>query len=584
MRLHASTAAAVFLLLAPIAPAQVNNAPCFESNLGTNLGLGDEAVAASIGLGFTFPGPAGPVAAIDIASNGFVWLGSNPNPRCCDGQGFQFVADPPSIAAMWENLDPSRATSGGVFFNAIPASGGAPARAVITWLRTPESPTGPPVTVQMQLLSTGGFVIWHDPGNAIAARQALVGVTQGNGATPNPIAFSSIGGIPLDTGSNPTAYQDFASSNYDIGGRSYDFEPNGQGGYRIFDRLGCRSAAFTTYGTGCPAATPVSFYEQFAAGTFDLNGTGVRGTPNGQNGYVLQAIGGTLLGTATNNLGLTDDSVSGPIWLPFDFPHPAGPTRVISVSSNGFVWFMAGGTDRAFADFTILLQDPPSLAGLWMDLNPDLAVLGGGVFADPDPNGQAFYVTWSGVPEYNNPGANTFQIALFANGNFELRWPSASVGTHQAVVGYSTGNFAPDPGPIDLSSALPFNTGPGAEPLRLAAASGSSPRIGTTFTLQTSAIPAGTALGFMLFAFNSAAIDLTGFGMAGYTGYVDFLGSPTSVTAFTVPGPTAPFPVAVPNSSLLIGLALFAQAATLSGGFNSLGAIASNGGRIDVGR
>ena len=58
-------------------------APCFESNLGTNLGLGDDQVSQGNALGFTFNGPGNTaVTAIDISSNGFIWLGSNPNSEC----------------------------------------------------------------------------------------------------------------------------------------------------------------------------------------------------------------------------------------------------------------------------------------------------------------------------------------------------------------------------------------------------------------------------------------------------------------------------------------------------------------------
>jgi hypothetical protein len=574
--------------LAPLA-AQISAAPCFETALGANLGLGDEAVAANNALGFLFPGPAGSVSSIDIASNGFVWLGSNPQPRCCDGTGFQFVSDPPSIAAMWEDLDPSHAgAGGGVFFNTFAASGSAVARAVVTWVQVPQTGGGPPITAQLQLFANGEFAILHDAGNAIASHQALVGVTQGNGATPNPIAFTSIGtsiGSPLDTGANPTAYQEFSASGYDLAGRSYAFSPNGLGGYRIAERATCRAGSFTQYGVGCPALTPVSFYEEFAGGAFDLSGTGLRGVPNGSNGWLLLPAASAIFTGFSNNLGLTDDSVAGPIALPFPFTHPGGTTNVICVSSNGFLWFAGGGSERAFSDHNILLADPPSLAALWTDLNPDIAGLGGGVFADPDPSGQAFYVTWRFIPEYNQPAtSNTFQIALFANGNFELRWPSAGTVTHQSVVGYSTGNGAPDPGPIDISAALPFNTGPGAAPLVLAAAAGSRPRLGSTFTLVTSPIPAGTSLGVLLLGFLQGAIDLAPIGMPGCTGYVDFRNGASATTFFATPSASVPFGIAVPNNNALVGFALFAQSATLSSGFNGLGVIASNGGRLEIGR
>lgn len=582
--MHARLLPATILAICSHALSQSSPPPCFETNLGVNLGLGDESVAAANVLGFSFPGPAGPVTAIDIAANGFVWLGSNGTPRCCDGNGFQFTADPPSIAAMWEDLDPSTApATGGVFFNTFAAAGGALARAVVTWAQVPEANHGPLQTVQLQLLSDGSFVIAHGADNRIQSHQVLVGVTAGNGALANPIVLTSITATTPYSSSSTTAYQEFAGAGYDIAGRSYWFTPLAAGGYRIVERGDCRAAGFTPYGTGCPDVAPISFYEEFAPTTFDLANTSVTGIPNGQNGYLL--VGGTnaLSPLRVANLNLFDDSVSGPIALPFRFPHPGGSTDTISVSSNGFLWFGPGGSDRAFADHNLLLADPPSLAALWMDLNPELA-FGGGVFADADANGQAFYVTWANVPEYNNPGGNTFQIALFANGNFELRYAAAASLTHTSVVGYSTGNGAADPGAIDISAVLPFDTGAGAGPLRLEAAPGSRPRLGTTFTLQTTPIPAGTPLGFMLLGLNSSAIDLTAAGMPGCTGYVDFLGGGISTGVFAVPGATAPYSLGVPNNLALVGMTLFAQSATLSQGFNGLGLIASNGGRLDLGR
>src|SRR5262249_3388377 len=149
-RLSLATAAAVAVVSSVNAQ---NNMPCFDSNLGTNLSLGNDQVSGAQPLGFTFPGPGGPTNAVFVSSHGFVWMGPNTNPRCCQGFESFFLAAPPSRAPFWEDLDPSFA--GGVFFNAVPASGGNPARAVITWSAVPEFGTGQLVTAQLQLSSTG---------------------------------------------------------------------------------------------------------------------------------------------------------------------------------------------------------------------------------------------------------------------------------------------------------------------------------------------------------------------------------------------------------------------------------------------
>jgi hypothetical protein len=325
----------------------------------------------------------------------------------------------------------------------------------------------------------------------------------------------------------------------------------------------------------------MSFYEEFAAGAFDLNGTTVQGLPNGHSGYVLVGAPSAFYASYANNLNLTDDSVSAALTLPFTFQHPGGRTDVISVSSNGFVWLGPSGNDRAFSDHSILLSDPPSLAALWMDLNPEFA-LPGGVFGDADPSGQAYYVTFAGVPEYNTTSNNTFQIALFANGTFELRYPTAGNLLRTAVVGYSTGNGAPDPGPVDLSAAMPFDTGTGGSPLVLDAA-GSRPRLGTTFSMITSPVPLGTALGFMLFGFRSAATDLTSLGVAGCTSFIDLQIGVDVVASFATPTTTVVYPLGVPSNAALIGVTVLAQSATFSPGFNPLGLIVSNGGRLRLG-
>ena len=93
------------------------SAPCYEPSLGTNLGAGDDTVAYGLQLGFTFPGPGGAVTDIDVSSNGLLYLGTNASngSGCCSGNATTFLAGNPCIAALWEDLYPPGATTGGVF-------------------------------------------------------------------------------------------------------------------------------------------------------------------------------------------------------------------------------------------------------------------------------------------------------------------------------------------------------------------------------------------------------------------------------------------------------------------------------------
>src|SRR5262249_61395551 len=103
--------------------AQAAAAPCYEPNLGTSLGTGDDVVFPAVPLGFAFPFNGSTFTDIEVSTNGFVWLGAlgNLNSRCCAGTGAQFVTDPASIAILWTDLisDFNHPTSG-VYFNPLP--------------------------------------------------------------------------------------------------------------------------------------------------------------------------------------------------------------------------------------------------------------------------------------------------------------------------------------------------------------------------------------------------------------------------------------------------------------------------------
>jgi hypothetical protein len=78
--------------------------------------------------------------------------------------------------------------------------------------------------------------------------------------------------------------------------------------------------------------------------------------------------------------------------------------------------------------------------------------------------------------------------------------------------------------------------------------------------------------------------SLANVGMPGRTARVDSITPVASVTlAFVTPGTSAPINPPIPNNSALVAMTLFAQVATVSTGYTSLGLIASNGAQIDLG-
>lgn len=565
------------LLAASLASALAAQAPCFESNLGTNLGLGDDAVAMNLPLGFTFPGPGGNnVTDITVSSNGFVWLTANWDSGCCNGDQFSFLTGDPRIAPIWMDLYPPGGN--GVFFNTFPAGPGVPARAVITWDQVPEFAGNTPFTVQLQLFDNGSFTLLYDGNVSNLWHNVLVGVTEGNNATANIIDFASItNSNPHLSGTNPTVFEEQTQA-FDIAGASFEFIPNGLGGYIVLDRPNCALARAAKFGRGCPQ--PAVVYELFdGQNLIDLSNTAIDFLGNATSGYVAVPSTGFFTGY-TNVVPAGDDTVSGPYTLPFTFTFPGGSTNQIEISSNGFLWLSTGNWNSrcCYGDPWAFVNDGPSIAALWQDLNPNA---GGNLYFDIDPNGTEVHITWANVPEYYNTGANTAQITLRSDGSFRLSWGNVANASHDCLVGFSQGNGAIDPGSLDFSASLPFTMGAGGIPLALDPQSGSRPQIGATFTMEISSFPGSSLFGVMALGLvqHLAGIDLSGLGMTGCRQHVS-LDATTFVSLAQNP---APFSMALPNNTAFLGLALQAQALTLSPGANALGVLSSNGLTLVVG-
>jgi hypothetical protein len=568
-------------LLAPLATAQ--NFPCFEQNFGANLNLGDDQVLGGLALGFTFPGPGNvSTTTIDVSSNGFVWLAPNANPRCCNGDSAKFVIQTPSIAPLWMDLDPSAAPAGGgVFFNSFPASGTMAARAVVTWANVPEfQSSAPPFTFQLQLDANGKVFFYYDPNVSVQFHQALVGVSEGNAApggaaTPNFIDISQTQ-PPIDTGTNPTFLEQFGW--FDLANRTFEIVPNGLGGYTISDPPNCLPAAWTKYGTGCPRAA--LFYEWFQSpSSIDLSNTAILVSPNGLGGWAVTPTVGFYT-PQSPPISTGDDVVTGPFALPWTWSWNGGSTTAIDVSSNGFVWLNAGNFNSrcCSGDPIQLLADPASICPHWMDHNPNQ---NGTIHVDTDPVTTEVHVTWLNVAEYGSSSTqSTFQVTLSPNGSFRLSYQNVGSTFHDSLTGFSPGTVTNDPGSMDLSASIPFDTGPGGTPLVLDAVGSARPQIGTTFPLELSGAPPGTTIGVMVFGFTQVfpGFDLTVLGMPGCSSFTTL----DALFAFPLV-PVPQFTVVLPNNNALVGTQLFVQGAVLAPGINTLGLVTSNGGQMDIG-
>ncbi|MBK8978991.1 MAG: hypothetical protein IPM29_24105 [Planctomycetes bacterium] len=254
--------------------------------------------------------------------------------------------------------------------------------------------------------------------------------------------------------------------------------------------------------------------------------------------------------------------------LPFSMPSSRCDTDRVWLCSNGFLAFAATTLTDYTESVAELLSDTTRLAFLWDDLNPGA---GGTVDAEVDANG-VFHITFTGVPEFGGTTSNDVQVSLHRSGNIEVKY--GSVGLLDALVGFSTGGGATDPGGIDLSNLTPrlITTGVGCPGLTLAVVD--RPVLGTTPTSQVRAIRAGSIAGACNFGVRiPTPISLAPLGAPGCSIYASLDAS----VGFPVSGATATIAIPLPNTPAFAGIVLSHQAAVLNLGYNALGVATSNG-------
>ncbi|MBL8754825.1 MAG: trypsin-like peptidase domain-containing protein [Planctomycetes bacterium] len=349
-------------------------------------------------------------------------------------------------------------------------------------------------------------------------------------------------------------------------------------GVTTLDTLGGGTvAAATPYGTGC--YTSYGAYAQTfgAASPFDLGGTAsttvtVNHAPIA-NGYTVQSGPNAWFTPVAANLGLTDDSLSAAITLPFTFNFPGGSTTQIRICSNGYVWLNGTST---LADYqpsvTTLAAGPARLAPLWMDLNP---AAGGTVHYDVEAGNAAVYVTWNGVYQYNTTVANTWQLVLRNTGAVEFRYRTIGSTTATSLVGRSRGVSSVPPN-TDISAAMPFPITVDASGLAFTAVN--RPILGTTQTINLTNAPSpATSIGLVVIGFTQVnpGNDLAIIGAAGCLLY-----TPATITQTLFPvTATTPWNLAIPSTPSLANTHLFVQGAVLmpAGSVNPFGLLTSNG-------
>ena len=382
---------------------------------------------------------------------------------------------------------------------------------------------------------------------------------------------------------------------------------NGNIHYAAGNVPGGACATKAAYGAGCYAGT-TTFYEAHNLGAFDLGGSSsttsvVRMVANGAAGYqIVRGLPTFYLPTGSRVLDnspipapMDDDSYSQPLTLPFAFPFPTGSTNVIHANANGFV--ILGRTISLNGGYAVgvpaLLAQAPRLFPVWSDLHPARNLStnpAAGIYFDVDPSGNIAYVTWLDVGEFSTQTAGatslTFQVALFRSGNVEFRYRAMTIadGTGDCITGFSKGSNdnveSADPGPVDISAAMPFSThGPDSVALALDT---SLPRLGARLTYTTTNIPTPSALGVTVVSLGQLdpGLELSSLGMPGCFQFVDLA---RAATFLLVGAPTVSVGVTLPLNPAYAGQRLFVQSVAFVPGSNALGVISSNGIALTVG-
>jgi hypothetical protein len=575
--LHTALLGAVLCGTSSFITAQVS---CYESNFGTALGTGDDTVFPFQPLGFAFPFGGQTYTDVSISTNGLMYLSNGGVPTaggsgCCAGSSTTLLANGPTIAPWWMDLNVTSTYSGQCYINQL----SSPSRAVITWHNVIEYSHTQPYDIQCQLYATGEIVMFYSTGTTVQTHTCLVGFSPGGGVA-DPGA-SDLSTNPSTT--STSVYEMFNGTTlpFDIGGRSIIFTPNVAGGYDVDANTCSAPSGLTSYGSGCYSST-ASFYENIAtAAAFDLGNTSVLLTPNANGGYDVTPGSNNYFTPVSADLGLGDDGLSAGLALPFTLNFPGGNTGFIQICANGYV-LLQNGTS-GFGDWSPtsgeLLSQGPRICPAWHDWASGAAGAGAVEF-DVDPSNTAAYVTYDGIGEFSAASASTFQVAFFSNGQIEFRYQSIAPINNTFITGFSSGGGAADPGSIDISTSMPFSTAPFT--LALGTSVSANPVAGSVVNLTTNNIPASSLLTGQVLSFGQVNPG-TDLGTIGAPGCLQLIDLSLSSTIVLVGSPSVSTALTIPTAVSWLGAVVYTQSVSLVPGVNAAGALTSNGVAMTIG-
>jgi len=570
-------------LLASIASAQ-----CFETNYGTQIGLGDDTLLPAQALGFNFPMGATNYTHIIPNTNGVAFLhtaatgalgttatGYSTNSATMVTNLRGAAGGAPRLAAYWRDLNFTAANTGAVWANAT-----NPNKFVLTWRNGVHfGQTSPLLTFQMQVFADGHVEYFYGLGVTNTALGVTVGVSQGGGIADPGISDLSVASTGVST--SRIVYQTFGTLGaFDLATTNVSFTPNVGGGYDV-NPTPCVPANSTSYGAGC-YKNSATFYESIAPNTIDLSNSAIRMTPTA-TGYAVSS-GSTAFYTHTvAGLALGDDA-NGTLALPTPFTYPSGSTSTLTICSNGYIWLQPNTTADFSPTVAEIYSGAARLMPLWCDGVPDGAANVNNVFAEVDAVNNKAYVSWLNIPIFGGVGGTMnvqCEIDLTTN-VVEYRYGAVSCG-NVSIVGWTpgTGVSTIDFGSRDLSTVVPAGFTVGTPEFRAISQTATAPVAGSTMTFTVNDIPeavvgSGVYIGLHILSVGQTnpGLDLASLGAPGCSTYVTSL----DVTQALVGAANSQtYSFAVPAG--VTGVSLYSQAAALvaPGTLNAFGLVTSNG-------
>ncbi|MBI3092470.1 MAG: carboxypeptidase regulatory-like domain-containing protein [Candidatus Tectomicrobia bacterium] len=202
-------------------------------------------------------------------------------------------------------------------------------------------------------------------------------------------------------------------------------------------------------------------------GVFDLAGGTVFFIPRPSGGFevTLDAPAGLDSSFVTEKgtgLGLDDDdSQEVAFSRGFTFPFYGATHSSIFVNSNGVLTFSENNTSFPESKEEFLRFRQPSIAPLFVDLNPGVNGVDVGVGADVFAKQEAarFIVTYWELPQFGGTATSTFQVVLHAQGVIQFTYQDVSA--TNGMFGVSPGGDEVSAAELNVSVDAPFTSEPG---------------------------------------------------------------------------------------------------------------------------